>query len=162
MVKHLLLLPAVLLLAGLPASAVSPAPQKKSAGTEPATEKVPVVSSRVKEIYKIDCAICHGDNGNGKTDLGSSLGVTSDFSNPKTLDGKADQAVFESIRKGKDKMPPEDGPRATDEQVRGLVQYLRGLSKNGPAPEAAPAPTPASAPAATPAPAGTADSPTKN
>jgi mono/diheme cytochrome c family protein len=147
MVKHLLLLPAVILLACLPASAGSPAPQKKTAA-EPATEKAPAVSSRVKQIYQIDCAICHGDNGNGKTDLGSSLGVTSDFSNPKSLDGKVDQAVFDAIRKGKDKMPPEDGGRATDDQVRGLVQYLRNLSKGGPAPATQPAPAPVAEPAA--------------
>ena len=154
MVKHLLLLPAVLVLAWLPASAGSPAPQKKTAAAEPATEKTPAISARVKQIYQIDCAICHGENGNGKTDLGASLGVTSDFSDAKTLDGKTDQALFDAIRKGKDKMPPEDAPRATDDQVRGLVLYLRAFSKGGPAP------TPAAEPA--PAPAATPNSPTTN
>jgi hypothetical protein len=76
------------------------------------------------------------------------MGVSSDFSDPKTLDGKTDTALFDAIRKGKDKMPPEDAPRATDDQVRGLVLYIRGLSKGGPAPAAVPAP--AETPAATP------------
>ncbi len=78
--------------------------------------------------------MCHGDTGDGKTDLGQSLGVTSNFMDPKTFDGKSDQQVFESIRKGKDKMPPEDAPRANDDQIRGLVQYIRRLLEGHTAP----------------------------
>jgi len=29
-----------------------------------------------QELYAVDCAVCHGDNGNGKTDLATSLQVT--------------------------------------------------------------------------------------
>jgi mono/diheme cytochrome c family protein len=155
MLKPLFLLPAVLALAYFPAPVGSPVPQKtaKSSAASAEAEKKEGVTARVKEIYKFDCAMCHGDNGDGKTDLGQSLGVTSNFSDPKALEGKSDQQIFDSIRKGKDKMPPEDGPRATDDQVRGLVQYLRNLSKNGPAPAPAPAPEPASQPAPQAAPA---------
>lgn len=146
MLKPLLLLPAVLVLAFSPGPAGSPAPQKKSAApAAEAPEKVPAISNRVKEIYKIDCAMCHGDTGDGKTDLGQSMGVTSNFSDPKTLDGKTDQALFDAIRKGKGQMPPEDGPRATDDQIKGLVQYIRNLSKGQPAVPAA-EPTAAAAP----------------
>lgn len=146
MLKPLFLLPAVLVLAYTPAPAGSPAPQKKAAAAADQTDKPSPISARVKQIYQIDCAMCHGDNGNGKTDLGTSMGVTSDFSDPKTLDGKTDQALFDAIRKGKGQMPPEDAPRATDEQVKGLVQYIRTLSKGQPAappaePAAATAPT---------------------
>ena len=143
MLKPLLLLPAVLVMAYFPSPVGSPAPQKT---TNPAgaIEKVPVASARVKDIYKFDCAICHGETGDGKTDLGQSMGVTSNFTDPKTFEGKSDQQIFDAIRKGKDKMPPEDTPRANDDQVKGLVQYLRGMSKGG---SSAPAATPASQPA---------------
>jgi mono/diheme cytochrome c family protein len=151
MLKPLLLLPAVLVFAHFSAPVGSPVPQKtaKSAAAAAETEKAQAVSARVKEIYKIDCAMCHGDTGDGKTDLGQSMGVTSNFTDPKWTDGKSDQQIFDSIRKGKDKMPPEDAPRASDEQVRGLVQYLRGLSK-GASPAAQPASEPAPAAPATP------------
>jgi mono/diheme cytochrome c family protein len=153
MLKPLLLLPAVLVMAYFPSPVGSPAPQKT---TNPggAIEKVPAASARVKDIYKFDCAVCHGETGDGKTDLGQSLGVTSNFSDPQAFAGKSDQQIFDAIRKGKDKMPPEDAPRASDDQVKGLVQYLRNMSKDKPAA------TPASQPAQ-PAPAA-ASSPTGN
>jgi mono/diheme cytochrome c family protein len=153
MLKPLLLLPAVLVLAYSPAPVGSPVPQKNSKPAASAdAEKSAAVSARVKEIYKVDCVICHGDTGDGKTDLGQSMGVTSNFADPKTFEGKSDQQIFDSIRKGKDKMPPEDAPRASDDQVRGLVTYIRGLSKGQPA--AAPASEPATPPPAATSPSG--------
>jgi hypothetical protein len=81
------------------------------------------------------------------------MGVTSNFSDPKTFEGKTDQQLFDAIRKGKDKMPPEDAPRANDEQIKGLVQYIRGMSKGGSAPAAQPASQPTQqAPAASTSP----------
>jgi mono/diheme cytochrome c family protein len=151
MLKRLLVLPAVLVMAYFPSPVGSPVPQKnKSAAAE--SEKAPAISTRVKEIYKFDCAMCHGDTGDGKTDLGQSMGVTTNFTDPKSFEGKTDQQLFDAIRKGKDKMPPEDAPRATDDQVRGLVHYLRSLAKDKPAGD------PASQPAATPPPAAAAPS----
>jgi mono/diheme cytochrome c family protein len=129
----------------------SPVPQKSTKASAAETEKS-AVSARVKEIYKVDCAMCHGDTGDGKADLGQSMGVTSNFMDPKTFDGKSDQQIFDAIRKGKDKMPPEDAPRANDEQIRGLVNYLRGFSKGQPA--AAPASEPATPPPAATSPSG--------
>jgi len=161
MLKPLLLLPAVLVMAYFPAPVGSPTPQKTNASTE----KTAGVSARVKEIYKIDCEMCHNANGDGKTDLSKDMSlILNDFGDPKTFDGKSDQQIFEMIRKGKDKMPPEDAPRATDEQIRGLVQYLRTFSKDRPAvaPEATPAPAAAPASAPTPAPATAPTAPTGN
>jgi mono/diheme cytochrome c family protein len=146
MLKPLLVLPAVLVMASFTSPVGSPVPQKnKSAAAE--TEKAPAISARVKEVYKFDCAMCHGDNGDGKTDLGQSMGVTSNFSDPKFFEGKTDQQIFDAIRKGKDKMPPEDAPRATDDQVRGLVLYIRTFAKDKPAGD------PASQPVTPPPPA---------
>ncbi|KAA6457965.1 cytochrome c [Acidobacteria bacterium AB60] len=132
----LLLLPAVLLV-GYAVSA-------------PAQAKTGEVPAHVKTIYKVDCALCHGENGNGKTDLATGMGLTlSDFTDPKTLQNKTDEELFSLIRKGRDKMPPEEETRAKDAEIKSLILYVRGLSKGQPAP----AETPAAAPAATPAPA---------
>jgi mono/diheme cytochrome c family protein len=104
------------------------------------------ITPKVKQIYKNDCALCHGDNGNGKTELATSMNLTLlDYTDPKSLAGKPDQELFEAIRKGRgDKMPPEDEARAKDADVRGLVAYVRSLSKGqtAAAPAAPPPPPP--------------------
>lgn len=130
----LLLLPAVFLVG----YAVLAPGQAKPSGEIPA---------HVKTIYKVDCALCHGDNGNGKTDLATGMGLTlTDFTDPKTLQSKTDQELFDLIRKGKDKMPPEEENRAKDAEIKSLIIYVRNLSKGQPAPADAPAATPAPAP----------------
>jgi mono/diheme cytochrome c family protein len=136
--KPLLLLPAVLLMG----YAVSAQAQAKPAE----------VPAHVKTIYKVDCALCHGDNGNGKTDLATGMGLTlTDLSDPKTLQDKTDQQLFDIIRKGKDKMPPEEESRAKDAEVKSLIVLIRNLSKGQPAPAvAAPATTPAPTPTTAP------------
>jgi hypothetical protein len=74
--------------------------------------------------------MCHGDNGNGQTDVAKSMGLTmTDFSDPKTLARAQDGAFFDTIRNGKDKMPPEAAGRANDTMVWNLILYIRGFSK---------------------------------
>jgi mono/diheme cytochrome c family protein len=122
---------------------------KNSAKAAAATE------ARAKEIYGFDCAVCHGDNGDGKTDLAKSMSLTlADWTNPKSLAGKTDKELFDIIRKGSEKMPPEVEGRAKDEELWNLIHYLRSLAKAQPgAPEAPAAPAEPAAPAAPAAPA---------
>jgi mono/diheme cytochrome c family protein len=139
MLKPLLLLPAVVFLAIGAASNPSPALQEGSAKPSKAAN---ASAARAKEIYNFDCAICHGPNGNGKTDLAKDMQLTlTDFTDPKTFDGKSDDQLFDLIRKGKDKMPAEDAARAKPDEIKAIVQYIRTFSKDQPA--AAPASTPA-------------------
>lgn len=137
MVRPLLLLPAVLLLG---AAAAAPSQASSTPGSNGP------VPEHSKEIYKIDCAVCHGDTGDGKTDLAQSMNLTlTDFTDPKTFQGRSDKELFDLIRKGKGQMPPEDAGRAKDADVHGLILYIRSMS-NGrtspPAPASAPAPAP--------------------
>jgi hypothetical protein len=77
--------------------------------------------------------LCHGDKGNGKTDLAKDMGLTiPDFTDPKTLAGQTDGALFDLIRNGKDKMPPEVAGRANDAMVWNLIIYIRNMSKSQP------------------------------
>jgi mono/diheme cytochrome c family protein len=86
--------------------------------------------SKAKTLYQMDCSMCHGDNGNGKSDLATSMELTlGDWTDPKTLAGHADGEFFAIIRSGKDKMPPEESGRASDDQVWNLVIYIRSFSK---------------------------------
>ncbi len=124
-----------------PAPALAPPP---TVTTPPATatknpvKPTPESQAKAKTRYTIDCAMCHGDNGNGKTDIATSMGLTlDDWTTPATLANKQDWELFNVIRTGKGKMPPESVGRADDAQVWNLVIYIRSLS--GPAPAAAPA-----------------------
>jgi mono/diheme cytochrome c family protein len=146
MSKSLLLLPAVVFFvlgaAPTPVTFAQESPAKASKAENAAV-------AHAKKIYEVDCALCHGSNGNGKTDLAKDMSLTlSDFTDPKTLQSKTDDQLFDIIRKGKDKMPGEDASRAKNDDVKALIVYLRSLSKDQPAaPAAEPAPAPA-APAA--------------
>jgi cytochrome c5 len=142
MLRPMLLLPAVVLLVFGAASTSSAAPQEGAKSAKPTP-----ITPRVKELYKIDCALCHNENGDGKTDLAKGMELTlNDFTDPKTLQGMTDDQLFDLIRKGKDKMPGEDSSRAKNDEIKGLIEYVRSFSKNAPA--ATPASTPTPAPAA--------------
>ena len=145
MLKPFLLFAAVVLL--MFTSVPAPAQAGKSASD--------MHSNKAKKLYDLDCALCHGATGDGKTDLGKDMQLTMlDWTDPKALANMSDQALFEAIRKGKGKMPPEDASRAKDDEVKALVQYIRRLAKEQTAPAAEPAAQPSAppAPASTPAP----------
>jgi cytochrome c5 len=120
-----------------PAPAVNPAPAPAAAPAQPAAyprnpvKPTPESQAKAKEVYSIDCSMCHGDNGNGKTDLASSMSLTlSDWTDPKSLENHPDGELFNIIRNGKgDKMPPEGEGRAKDDVVWNLIIYIRSFSK---------------------------------
>jgi mono/diheme cytochrome c family protein len=125
-----------------PPSATSKAPDMKNP-VKPTAES----QAKAKQLYRIDCAMCHGDNGNGKTDIASGNGWTlSDWTSSKALADRMDGELFNVIRNGKGNMPSEAVARASNDQVWNLVIYIRSFAKGQPAaPVSAPAPAPASA-----------------
>jgi len=124
--------PLLLVLAAVSAPAKSPQGPANAA-------KQAADSLAGKKLFARDCALCHGTNGNGQTDLAKSMSLSlHDWTDPKTLADKSDQDLFAIIRKGKDKMPQEDKGRASDDQVKSIIEYIRGLSKQA----AEPAPSP--------------------
>jgi cytochrome c5 len=140
MLKPFLLISALVI---LPAIAPGPAaaPSAAAAGQDSPTPKPPAAMlERAKKTYGQDCSVCHGDNGNGKTDLAKDMALNlDDWTNPATLGAKTDKQLFDVIRNGKDKMPPEDAGRAKDDEVKALVYYIRTFSKGQTAPADAPA-----------------------
>lgn len=172
MLKWFLLLFAVALFGFAPASAVRAMAQHpaRSHGSAASTnhaasaqkpESTSAESSsasshaKAKELYQRDCALCHGDNGNGQTDVAKGMNLTMpDWTNPQTLAGMQDSELFNIIRKGKGQMPPEGEGRAKDAEVHGLILYIRTLSKGHPVPPPAPA-------SAEPAPSNMEPTPTK-
>ena len=157
MLKSFLLFAAVVLLAVASAPAPARAPQESGQGT-PAKKMSADMTAKAKRVYNLDCALCHGATGDGKTDLAKDMALTmSDWSDPKSLSGQTDQQLYDIIRKGKGKMPPEDAGRAKDDEIRDVVRYIRTFAKEGFVAPATPETQPP-APAQTPAPA-TAPSP---
>ena len=148
MLKSFLLFTAVVLLVTAAASAPARPPQEP--GQAAASKKAsPEQLAKAKKVYNLDCALCHGESGNGKTDLAKDMQLTlDDWTDSKTLASQSDEALIDIIRKGKGKMPPEDAGRATNDEVKGLVQYIRKLAATPGAAQPAATPAPADAPAA--------------
>jgi mono/diheme cytochrome c family protein len=164
MIKPLLFASSVVLFAIAASSAAGPAAQESASAPAP-TMKNPVkptaqTKARAREIYNADCALCHGENGNGKTDASKAMSLSlGDWTNPKTLAAKPDGELFSIIRNGKGKMPPEVAGRARDFEVWSLLHYIRSMASNA-EPAAAPVPAQeAPAPATPPTPESAAPAP---
>jgi mono/diheme cytochrome c family protein len=88
---------------------------------------------RGKKVYKTQCALCHGENGDGKSDLAKEMTLTlPDFTKPDALAKRSDGELFAIIGTAKDPMPSQKG-RMTEPQLWNLVNYLRALGGKVPA-----------------------------
>jgi len=106
-------------------AAASPAPVKK----ENPVKSSPEVLAAAKKVFGYDCAMCHGESGNGKGDLVESMSLKmKDWHDPAVLTGLSDGEIFDLIVKGKDKMVGE-GDRLAPAKVWGLVHYVRTFAK---------------------------------
>ncbi len=120
----------ILLLASLPPAIRSAQDTTSHAKMTNPVKPTNESQARAKEIFSIDCAMCHGANGNGKTDLANDMQLSlKDWTDPKTLGEKTDGQIFDIIRNGIDKMPPESMGRASDDVVWNIVLYVRNVSK---------------------------------
>lgn len=135
-----LVLPALLFIApGLTAQQSQPAPAAKPTTiavvpVEAVRTPNPVKSSpesiaRAQKWWTIDCAMCHGKEGNGKGETGVAMKLTiGDFTDPATLKDRTDGELFYIIKNGHEDMPPE-GQRIKPEENWDLVNYVRSLAK---------------------------------
>jgi mono/diheme cytochrome c family protein len=95
------------------------------------TQAHPVDTVRAKEIYRRDCLVCHGANGDGRTEILKDRDLAlPDWSDSKSLGGRVDQQLFNIIRFGKGKMPAESVGRADDAELRDLIRYIRTMAKD--------------------------------
>lgn len=82
-----------------------------------------------KRVYEIDCAMCHGADGSGNTDLARSMKLTMpDLRDAATMKSVTDGGLFYVISKGHSSMPNED-ERAKPEEIWNLVNYVRTFAK---------------------------------
>jgi len=131
MLKFLIVLPAALLFAALPQeppAADKPMPADAASLANP-VKPTQESQAHAKMMYGIDCAMCHGTNGNGKGDLVEDMHLSmKDLTDPEALKSISDGELFYLIKNGKGKMPGE-GDRAKDDDLWNLVIYVRGLAK---------------------------------
>ena len=81
-----------------------------------------------QELYAKHCVLCHGEDGTGKTDLGSGLGAR-DFNDKKFQDEITDEQILEQIKNGtEDKMFPFSDKLSEDE-MHALVPVIRAFGK---------------------------------
>jgi len=83
-----------------------------------------------KDNWDSLCAKCHGPDGKGQTKMGQKLGVK-DFTDAKVQADLKDETATKAIKEGlkdadgKTLMKPFD--TLTDDEVKALVAYVRGL-----------------------------------
>jgi len=82
-----------------------------------------------KKLYGYDCAMCHGEKGDGKGDMASDMKNVTDFTNPEALKNRTDGELFYIIRNGKGETMPPEGDRAKDDEIWNMVNYIRSLAK---------------------------------
>ena len=76
------------------------------------------------DLYASKCATCHGKDGAGKTAMGKKNKVM-DVRASKTSEADMEKIVAN----GKGETMPDFGKQYTKEQIKGLVEYYRGLGK---------------------------------
>ena len=106
-----------------PGSQIPPEAAQKANPVKSSPESI----ARGKKVYGVDCALCHGEKGDGKNDM--DIKNVPDFTNPDVQKNGTDGAWFYIIRKGKGDMPPEDAARAKDDDVWSIINYLRTFGK---------------------------------
>ena len=88
--------------------------------------------AEAKENWDAQCAKCHGAEGKGDTKMGQKLGAK-DFTDAKVQADLKDDAATKAIKVGlkssddKTLMKPFD--TLSDDEVKALVAYVRGLKK---------------------------------
>src|SRR5579862_7384299 len=113
------------------------APSEFKVPPEEASRKNPVPSNSNtiadgKRRYDTECAVCHGQAGDGKGDVVEELKLKlRDWRDPTALANISDGEIFYIINKSKGAMPGEEG-RSKPEQIWSMVIYLRSFSKSAP------------------------------
>ena len=121
-----------------PVAATTAAPAATPAATSPAPAPVkkenpvkssPEILAAAKKVFGYDCAMCHGESGNGKGELVESMSLKmKDWHDAGVLTGLSDGDIYDLIVKGKEKMVGE-GDRLAPAKVWGLVHYVRTFQK---------------------------------
>lgn len=85
-----------------------------------------------KETFEKSCAKCHGSDGKGQTKMGQKLGIK-DYTDAKVqaafTDEQAAKAIKEGVKDKEDKTLMKAAEGLSDDDIKGLVKYVRSLKK---------------------------------
>ena len=79
------------------------------------------------ELFNKHCASCHGKDGQSKT-LKAKFNHARNLTDPEWQANVSDERIFNSITRGKGKMPAF-GKKLSEAEIDSLVAYTRGLKK---------------------------------
>jgi cytochrome c oxidase cbb3-type subunit III len=87
--------------------------------------KLPVTNANTTlgaKLFAENCAVCHGNDGKGKRDLGAP-----DLTDAIWLFGSDKTAIMEGITNGRGSVMPAWGERLDDTTIKALAVYIHGL-----------------------------------
>ena len=89
----------------------------------------PTSLAQAKKMYGYDCAICHGEKGDGKGEIAADQKPPlKDWTDPAALKDVTDGEIFYYIKNGKGNMTGE-GARLKDDDVWNMVILVRSYAK---------------------------------
>lgn len=89
--------------------------------------------AQARDDYQTYCAQCHGQKGDGKSQLGRLLDPPpADHTDPERMSKASDERIFKTISEGGGAVGLSEGMPAHkttlgEERIRGLVKYIRRL-----------------------------------
>ena len=112
-----------------PAPTAPTAIPAEAAKMENPVKPTPASQAQAKKMYGYDCAMCHGEKGDGKGDLVADMKLTlKDYTDPAALKDMTDGQLFYVIKNGKGQMPPE-GDRGKADDIWNMVILVRSFAK---------------------------------
>jgi mono/diheme cytochrome c family protein len=91
-----------------------------------------VRAADAKTNWANNCAQCHGADGKANTKMGKTLSAK-DLTDPKVqaefTDAKATQSIKDGVKQGGKTTMKAFGGKLTDDEIKALVAYVRGLKK---------------------------------
>jgi cytochrome c5 len=85
--------------------------------------------SFAKKMYGYDCAMCHGEHGDGKGEVAAGMKpAPKDWTDPAALKDMTDGEIFYTIKNGKGLMQGE-GERLKADDVWNMVILVRSYAK---------------------------------
>ena len=89
----------------------------------------PASLAQAKKLYGYDCAICHGEKGDGKGEIAADQKPPlKDWTDPAALKDTTDGELFYYIKNGKGTMTGE-GDRLKPDDTWNMVIYVRSFAK---------------------------------
>ncbi len=116
-----------------PATGVTPRPTQSVAAASPTPDEF----AKARSIYAKDCAVCHGDTGEGKTAVIDGKKIKAPSLRAGHSMNHSDVDFIKQISKGGDGMPAFE-KKMTPMDINEMIHFIRRVFQAGTAPPAKP------------------------